>query len=350
MNIILRQPLAFSEIGHKDNQEDALYPSPDQVSDKQRVFLMCDGMGGHEHGEVASNTVAEVLGSTLEAATEENVVDAFQMALDAAYDALDAKDEGTDGKKMGTTLTCVYFHNEGVLIAHIGDSRVYHIRPSLFSAKEGVKGILHQTSDHSLVNDLLKAGELTEEEAKNYPQKNIITKAIQPNTGKRYNAELYNDTDIKKGDYFFLCCDGVLEQLTNQRLCEILADHKLNDKQKLSAIKAECDDKTQDNYTCWLIPVDKVSGDITPDNSSDDIIKADEDSELIVLSEEDNKTVSVKEKNRSFSMVIAVIISLFVIVVSYYTCCYNSEDLISDEENPANTIESLRLDTDSIGL
>ena len=135
-------------------------------------------------------------------------------------------------------------------MAHIGDSRIYHIRPNT--------GIMYQSSDHSLVNDLLRAGELTEKEAINFPQKNIITRAMQPNLERRHKADVYSFNDIQKGDYFFLCSDGVLEQLTNDKLCEILATSNLSDCQKLNAIKNICDGKTKDNYTCYLIPVDDV--------------------------------------------------------------------------------------------
>ena len=150
--------------------------------------------------------------------------DLFKQALEYAYNELDKKDTG-GLKKMGTTMTCLYLHKKGYLVAHIGDSRIYHIRPNT--------GIVYQSSDHSLVNDLLRAGELTEEEAINFPQKNVITRAMQPNLERRHKADVFSFSDIKKGDYFFLCCDGVLEQLTNDHLCEILSDKKLNDSQKL---------------------------------------------------------------------------------------------------------------------
>ena len=65
--------------------------------------------------------------------------------------------------------------------------------------------------------------------------------------------------DIQGGDYFFLCSDGILEQLSNDHLCEILASEKLTDEEKIAKIKSVCDGNTRDNYTCWLIPVDKVT-------------------------------------------------------------------------------------------
>jgi protein phosphatase len=252
MKIKIRQPLCFSEIGRKDNQEDCIYPSAKSVSTKNHFFVLCDGMGGHENGEVASATVCESLGEFLENHQPEDGImtpDMFKQALEYAYNELDKKDAG-GLKKMGTTMTCLYLHKKGYLVAHIGDSRIYHIRPNT--------GIVYQSSDHSLVNDLLRAGELTEEEAINFPQKNVITRAMQPNLERRHKADIYSFSDIQKGDYFFLCCDGVLEQLTNDKLCEILSDKNSSDIQKLDAIKQVCDGKTKDNYTCYFIPIDDV--------------------------------------------------------------------------------------------
>lgn len=267
--ITIRKPLSFSEIGRKDNQEDYLYPASAGIG--TRVFILCDGMGGHDNGEVASRTAATALGNFL---TQYKEIDRsiFEAGLSAAYDALDSVDTNSD-KKPGTTMTCLCLNDDSYLVAHIGDSRIYHIRPSLYNSADKRGGILYQSSDHSLVNDLLKAGELTEDEARDFPQKNVITRAMQPHLAQRYKADVYMFDDIRDGDYFFMCCDGVLEQLSNEKLCEILADKSLNDSAKLAAIKAVCDGNTRDNYTCWLIPVDKVAIKTASDTSH--IIRAD---------------------------------------------------------------------------
>lgn len=252
--ISIRQPLCFSEIGKKENQEDFLFPSHADIH--TRAFILCDGMGGHDNGEVASMTAATALGNYLH---DRSCVttEIFEEALSAAYDALDGIDTGST-KTPGSTMTCLCLNDDSYLVAHIGDSRIYHIRPSLFDPAKKRGGILYQSSDHSLVNDLLKAGELTEEEAKSFPQKNIITRAMQPHLQRRYRADVFMFDNIESGDYFFLCCDGILEQLDNNTLCSILANPDANDHQKLNEIKSVCDGKTRDNYTCWLIPIDKV--------------------------------------------------------------------------------------------
>lgn len=276
--IEIRQPLSFSEIGKKDNQEDYLYPQ--HADTNTRVFILCDGMGGHDNGEVASMIASTALGDYLSKFKEIDI-SIFEEGLAKAYDALDEIDTHTT-RKPGTTMTCISLNDNNYLVAHIGDSRIYHIRPSLFNPKTDRGGILYQSSDHSLVNDLLKAGEITEREASVFPQKNVITKAMQPHLERRYKADVYEFNDISSGDYFFLCSDGILEQLTNEQLCKIFATPGLSDEEMLSQIKSKCDGLTRDNYTCWLIPIERVE--IEGKSMSQNLIMAKADQKNIPVS------------------------------------------------------------------
>ena len=275
MKISIRQPLWFTEIGAKDNQEDYLWPTPQKANERQRIFILCDGMGGQDSGEIASETAATSIGVYL---TSHRPKDGYvsegllNEALSYAYDELDKKDNPLSQRKMGTTMACVVFHRGGVLAAHIGDSRIYHIRPSLANVENGLSGIVYQSADHSLVNDLIRAGELTEEEARNFTQKNVITRAMQPNLERRYKAEIYNIDDIQDGDFFFICCDGVLEQLSNEKLGSIMAEESLSDADKIAAIKSICDGKTKDNYSCWLIPVNEVIPESSDQKAGEEVI------------------------------------------------------------------------------
>ena len=272
MEIRIKKPLAFSEIGLKDNQEDSIYPLPGNMSKSDRLFVLCDGMGGHENGEVASRTVCDAIGYYFENHMQlrkgMTVKDYFLSALDYAYNRLDEEDTGGE-RKMGTTMTCVYLHSSGVLVAHIGDSRIYQIRPSLYDCKSGCLGIVYQSEDHSLVNDLLKIGEITPEEAENFPRKNVITRAMQPNQERRAKADVFSFDDVKAGDYFFMCSDGILEQMTNAGLAEIISDSYLEETEKISRIKTVCDGGTKDNYTCILVPVKDVQREDKRENDTD---------------------------------------------------------------------------------
>lgn len=257
--IKIKQPFCFSEIGRKDNQEDSLFPL--KASTDTRVFVLCDGMGGHARGEVASRTVADALGEFLTSQIEsgnEITPELFNEGLSLAYKALDAID-GDDALKPGTTMTCLCINKNNCLVAHIGDSRIYLVRPSLYKVKGANYGIIFQTEDHSLVNQLLKVGEITPEEAANFPQRNVITRAMQPHLENPFKADIFIVNDVRRGDYFFMCTDGVLEQISNRHLGAILANNILDDTSKFSTIKTVCDGKTHDNYSCWLIPVADVT-------------------------------------------------------------------------------------------
>lgn len=259
MKVNIGQPLAFSEIGGKERQEDAVYPSIKDLTTEDRCFVLCDGLGGRDGGEVASNTVCSALGCCLKScsrANKEITAELFEQALRCAYDELDKRDTGAL-KKMGTTMTCLCLHENGYLAAHIGDSRIYHIRPADTDIAKGQLGIVYQSSDHSLVNDLLKAGKLTKEEAEVFPQRNIVTRAMLSNQACRCKADIFSSGDIKAGDYFFICSDGILEKLSDQELCSILAA-ATTDKEKFENIKNVCYGNTKDNFTCILVPVNSV--------------------------------------------------------------------------------------------
>ena len=122
----------MQELGKRDNQEDSIFPPLSDGPSGGSLFILCDGMGGHAAGEVASSTVCETMSQYIAAhPREDGLFDEsdFDAALDAAYNALDAKDT-EDEKKMGTTLTFAKFHAGGCFTAHIGDSRIYQVRPS----------------------------------------------------------------------------------------------------------------------------------------------------------------------------------------------------------------------------
>lgn len=257
MYIKIRKPIGYAHIGRKDQQEDAVWPPFDTVTADDRCIILCDGVGGSEHGEVASQTSAKVIGEYLSEVIAQNDFvgnEDAQQAVTLAYDELDRVDtEPSENGRvtMATTLTCVCFHKDGILAAHMGDSRIYHIRPG--------QGRMYQSDDHSLVNALFKAGELTLEEVKTFPRKNVITKALQPHTERRFKAECHQLTDVQSGDYIFLCSDGVLENVTDERLVEVLS-MDCPDEEKLAILEEQGKDRTRDNYTAYLIPIDEVTG------------------------------------------------------------------------------------------
>ena len=223
MNYKLYHPQAIHELGRRQNQEDAIYPLPNQVNCDHRVFVVCDGMGGLDKGEVASEAVCKTLGRvaetilhTLGTFTDDDLAH----CMSAAYEALDAAD--TDNKAaMGTTMTFLCFHEQGCLVAHIGDSRIYHLRPSLGAQR----GVLLRT-----------------------------------------RPSLAHIADIRPGDYFYMCTDGMLEQMEDERLMEIISDSTMTDELKAQCLIDETSNNS-DNHTAWLIHVENVVK--NPENDKD---------------------------------------------------------------------------------
>lgn len=260
MKISLNQPYSFCQLGKRDNQEDCRFPNADIPHDFAPFFLVCDGVGGCDKGEVASKTVCEAFSHSLAHFDWGKAFSTsdFKATLSNAYTML-GKKATSRNRDMATTLTFAAFHQGGCMVAHIGDSRIYHIRPNV--------GILYRSDDHSLVNALVHSGNLTPEEAINHPDSNIITRYIGvPVSGKeRSDATVMLLKDISAGDYIFLCSDGVLHRLSDEMLVDVLSSNCFN-KDKMDRIAHLCAD-SDDNNTAILIPVKDVAN--TEENLED---------------------------------------------------------------------------------
>jgi protein phosphatase len=176
----------------------------------------------------------------------------FEKALEYVCAQLDKEDTEDGDYKMGTTLTFICFSARGVFMAHIGDSRIYHLR-----RRECRVDILYRSRDHSLVNDLLLANIITPEEAAIHPKRNVITRVVQPNQEKPVQADIRETKDVAAGDYFFLCTDGILEAVSDGLLCDI-AGRDIDDESKMKAIHEACQKRSMDNFSAYLIPVAAV--------------------------------------------------------------------------------------------
>ena len=346
----------LQELGQRTNQEDSLYPALGKSKPEDRLFILCDGMGGHEKGEVASATVCETISRVILSTWHPNEAlsdELFLRALSAAYDALDAKDNGEE-RKMGTTLTFLCLHAKGATVAHIGDSRIYQLRPA---SKNSPAQIVFRTQDHSLVNDLVKIGEITEEEAKHHPQKNVITRAMQPCQEHRAKADIAHLTDIKPGDYFFMCSDGMLEQSTDDNILNIITKPNATDEQKLEMLR-NVTEENKDNHTAHLIYIDKVEESMASSEPTDN-----------ASSEQHTKItgILIKPKFRKpnkrkvlFVIIGVVVIAIIAVVVSFFLCGgkHNSLDVSSvdsvkvkhTKEQPRNKeVKRTKSDTTKVG-
>lgn len=248
MEILLKQPYSFYQLGRRANQEDARFPNEDVPQDFKSAFVVCDGVGGQDKGELASRIIANTIGEEMQKAdlSLPFTVRDFDSIVSKAYNTFQ-KGMKEYGPEMATTMTFACFHSAGVFLAHIGDSRIYHIRPGV--------GILYQSDDHSLVNALVHSGNLTPEEAENHPQSNIITRCIgKISSGSTGPAiDTYQIKDVEPNDYFFLCTDGVTGCVSDQQLFTILSSSD-SDSEKIESLSSICKGSS-DNNTAYLIGV-----------------------------------------------------------------------------------------------
>jgi len=258
MQITLGQPYSFCQRGSRLYQEDARYPDCDSPQAPKPFFLVCDGVGGSAFGEVASTTVCKAFGQALDLFdwTLPFTLHDLSKTLGKAYKALD-RAAGSHNADMATTLALVVFHRGGCLMAHIGDSRVYQIRPSV--------GILYRSEDHSLVGSMVRQGSISADEVATHPKRSAITRYMEPSRPgrQRFAATVCQTVDVKDGDYFLLCSDGVLDKADEDAIVDLLCG-SCNDWQKVEQLAERCA-TSQDNNTAILIPVAKVCGGCMPD-------------------------------------------------------------------------------------
>ena len=228
----------ITELGKRVNNED----NCGYISGS--AFVVCDGVGGAEKGEIASDITTRCF---IESFQENPVADANDV-LQIAEDKLSRYiEQNPDAMGMATTLTLSHIRENEIYVAWCGDSRVYQFRRGQ---------IVFKTTDHSWVNEALKSGIITPEEAINHPKSNIITRAVQ-GTHKPTSADTVLLTDIQQGDIFMHCTDGVLESWTDDDLSALFASE--NEPEKiLQVIKEECSKYSKDNFTAIVYLVDEA--------------------------------------------------------------------------------------------
>lgn len=270
----------ISKQGVRENNEDYIkFYVDNNQSNLSRVIVLCDGMGGHAYGEIASKIVAESVFATLDSNRADFTEDDLQLALDNALIALNKANVYDDCKKMGTTLVVAVINKNNVLVGHVGDSRCY-----LFD-DDGIK--LFRTKDHSKVAEAVEAEILTEEEAINSEYKNILTRCVI--AGKTDVKIEIDRLDIKDKDRLLLCSDGVIDAIRDEELSEILVNRNIND--ALALIDSKCQMKSHDNYSVIIADLKNDVYDELSDFASSDetAIHAKENEVSSELCEEDYK-------------------------------------------------------------
>ena len=254
MIIKINAPVGIYEIGARAKQEDALFPSLGELPQEQQVVVVCDGIGGHDYGEIASSVVSRAVGAWVRDYVSDDSPMTYEKALEAVAFAQEqlnvASREHPSDKPMGTTLAMLVLGRNGVVAAHIGDSRIYHVRPSSGT-------ILYRSRDHSLVNDLFLKGVLSRRETELSTKRSILTRAMLPSPQPAQTPDVAMITNVEPGDYFLVCSDGVCGEITDEQLLEVLMRNNSGDQMKLAAIQMLAKNGS-DNRTAVLFQVDSV--------------------------------------------------------------------------------------------
>lgn len=240
MQISLHAVTGFSEQGKRAQNEDFIYPSAESATVTDKLFIVCDGVGGAAAGDIASQQTALTVAKQLQHQCD------FTTAIHGAQRQLsDLVQQYPASQHLATTITVLQIQQSGIRIGHIGDSRIYQFRDGQ---------IIFQTQDHSLVNELLAEGIINNEQAAVHPQRNVITRAVQTVEEGLVDIETQLITDVKNNDFFLLCTDGILEGFTDDAL-ERLFKKDLSTVDLAANLREECQQFARDNYSAYVLKV-----------------------------------------------------------------------------------------------
>ena len=218
----------------RDHNEDAYVNAPP-------LFAVCDGMGGHEAGEVASAIAVDVIEKNAPSTLDDTALGA---AIEAANTAIiNAAEQGVGKPGMGCTATAAMIVGEKMAVAHVGDSRCYLMRAGQ---------IVRVTHDHSYVEELVDAGEITADEARVHPARSIITRALGS------DPDLYADhftLDVEKGDRIILCSDGLSSMCPDEQIEDVAVSTTTPQKCADALVQAALAAGGFDNVTVVVIDV-----------------------------------------------------------------------------------------------
>ncbi|MGH2888011.1 MAG: Stp1/IreP family PP2C-type Ser/Thr phosphatase, partial [Solirubrobacteraceae bacterium] len=224
----------------RDNEDSAFVRAP--------LFVVADGMGGAQAGEVASALAVEQFQEQLpdEGSAEERLSARIRAANRRIYELSRAEHEHAG---MGTTLTAVYVDVDALAVAHVGDSRAYIFRDG---------ELARLTEDHSLVGELVRQGKLTEEQAEEHPQRSIITRALGIEADVEVDTRSYPG---RAGDIVLLCSDGLTSMISEDQVTAVLAAEPDLDRAARRLIDAANNSGGRDNITVVLFRLEDVGGD-----------------------------------------------------------------------------------------
>ena len=178
------------------------------------LIIVCDGLGGHNGGRYAAERAVQIIIDEVIKGNDTYPAQVLQKAILKANEAIwQESNTNTSLNGMGSTVVALLITPEKAICCHVGDSRVYQLR----------KGkIIHRTSDHSHVFDLVRQGKITEEQARLSDKSNVITRSL--GTKLALNVEITENLCYKTGDRFFLCTDGIWSMIPESQLIEMISE------------------------------------------------------------------------------------------------------------------------------
>jgi protein phosphatase len=230
-------PLTHTGLQRRENEDAVLAQPP--------VFVVADGMGGAQAGEVASKIAVDAFAEGLpeHGSPAERLATVALTANRRIYELSRTESERAG---MGTTLTAAYLGETDLSIAHVGDSRAYLLRDG---------ELTRLTQDHSLMAELIKRGKLTEEEAADHPQRSIITRALGPEPEVTVDTWTY---PVRAGDIILLCSDGLTSMISEAQIKEILSSNQGLDRAAQALIDEANRAGGRDNITVILFRLEEV--------------------------------------------------------------------------------------------
>ncbi len=217
----------------------------DALLSRSPLFVVADGMGGAQAGEVASQIAVEAFKRGLQDSAEPEAALA-ELTRVANSRIHELSHSHTDQAGMGTTLTAMYVGAEDVSIAHVGDSRAYCLRGA---------ELMRLTDDHSLVDELMRQGRLTPEEAEEHPQRSVITRALGPEGTVEVDTRSFR---ARAGDVYLLCSDGLTTMVSEEELARLLREHPHLRDAGEAMIAAANQAGGRDNITVVLVCLEEV--------------------------------------------------------------------------------------------
>lgn len=233
---------SVTDIGKKRKlNQDFVFASEEPVGNLPNVFIVADGMGGHNAGDFASKCTVETMVKEMKSCFEKSPIRILSKAIRVANDRIRRKaseDESLYG--MGTTVVAATCMGKYLQVANVGDSRLYVIN-------EAIRQI---TRDHSLVEEMVRMGGIDREAARNHPDKNIITRAI----GARDTVEIdFFHEELKPGDIVLMCSDGLTNMLDDEEIGRILKGQGTIEERAEKLVEAANNNGGKDNIAVIII-------------------------------------------------------------------------------------------------